>query len=186
MECLADLRPVERPEDDSRIELLLADADAGLRALLATRAIAAVAALRVLEAEDGAEAVRIGLQRRPQFALLDVNMPRLGGIEVAITLRELRPEMRIALHSGEPDAHRERAHEHRLLLFDKLHIERSIRWLGLQVQVPAQPARSLECSACGYGVVRSTAPERCPMCQMEGSWLDGRRRSPGRLAAEGW
>ena len=26
---------------------------------------------------------------------------------------------------------------------------------------------SLECSSCGYGIVRAAPPERCPMCQAE-------------------
>jgi tellurite resistance protein TerC len=30
---------------------------------------------------------------------------------------------------------------------------------------------SFECSACGYGVARSIPPERCPMCQQEGTWI---------------
>jgi CheY-like chemotaxis protein len=72
---------------------LIADADADVRSHLAWLAAGAVAALDVLEAEDGAEVVQIGLQRRPQLALLDVNMPRLGGIEVALTLRDLQPQI---------------------------------------------------------------------------------------------
>lgn len=34
----------------------------------------------------------------------------------------------------------------------------------------------LECSACGYGIVRSAPPERCPMCQSEDAWLYTSRR----------
>jgi rubrerythrin len=30
--------------------------------------------------------------------------------------------------------------------------------------------RSLECSSCGYGIARSTPPERCPMCQAVETW----------------
>ncbi len=26
-------------------------------------------------------------------------------------------------------------------------------------------------SACGYGIVRRAAPERCPMCLREGTWV---------------
>jgi hypothetical protein len=29
---------------------------------------------------------------------------------------------------------------------------------------------SLECSSCGYGIVRSAPPERCPMCQAVDAW----------------
>jgi CheY-like chemotaxis protein len=192
MERLAPLPFVERLEDEPRIELLLADDDAALRTLLAARAADVVAALRVVEAEDGAEAIRIGLERRPQLALLDVNMPRLGGMEAAITLRELRPQTRVALHSGDPRPHRERAREHRLPLFDKLDLDRSIRWLELQMRALAEPSRlartaptrDLECSVCGYGVVRSAPPERCPMCQTEGQWVHTRGRRVDQPATQ--
>jgi rubrerythrin len=30
---------------------------------------------------------------------------------------------------------------------------------------------SLECSVCGYGAARPAPPERCPMCQGEGTWI---------------
>src|SRR5205823_8062009 len=112
MESLAVLPPLPQLETEPRLELLLADDDAALRSLVAKRARDAIEALVVLEARDGAEAVQLGLQRRPQIALLDVEMPRLGGIEVALTLRELQPRMRLALYTGDPYAYRIRAREH--------------------------------------------------------------------------
>ena len=30
---------------------------------------------------------------------------------------------------------------------------------------------SLECSACGYGIVRAEGPERCPMCHAVAAWM---------------
>ena len=86
-------------DDKPRVRLLLADDHPPIRSLLAAFVRDTVDGIEVLVAMDGAEAVQLGLQQRPQIALLDVNMPRLGGIEVAITLRELRPQMRVALHT---------------------------------------------------------------------------------------
>jgi CheY-like chemotaxis protein len=157
------------------IRLLLADDDAPMRSLLASCARHMVEAIAVLEAKNGAEAIHLGLRQRPQTALLDLNMPRLDGIEVAITLRGLQPQMRLALQTADPHAHRDRARAHRLPLFDKLELDRALSWLEVQVQSCAadQPGpglpqkRSLECSACGYGISCSRAPERCPMCQAE-------------------
>jgi len=149
------------------VRLLLADDDARLRSLLVSRIRDADATLAILEAEDGAQAVQLGLQRRPQIALLDVNMPRLGGIETAITLQELRPEMRIALQTGDPVSHRDRARDLRLPLFDKLDFDAVLMWLQLRTL----QKRRLRCSACGYGIVRATPPERCPMCQGEQTWV---------------
>lgn len=179
METSAIVSPREERESDLRLSLLLADDDARLRSLLAARARDAVEELTVFEAEDGAEAVQVGLQQRPHLALLDVQMPRLGGIEAAITLRELHPQMRLALCTADPDAHRERARRQRLPLFDKLKVERALRWLELQGEacshppLRARPAQklSLECSVCGYGVSCSAPPERCPMCQHERTWI---------------
>jgi len=157
---------------ESRIHLLLADDDAGLRSLMATCVRDTVGSLTVLEAGNGAEALQIGLQREPQLALLDVNMPRLSGIDVALTLRELRPQTRIALHTADTAAHRHRAHECGLMLFDKLHLDRAFRWVELQAQACGEPTQVLECAACGYGVARSTPPDRCPMCQREETWVE--------------
>jgi CheY-like chemotaxis protein len=174
---MKSLAAVRQPDahGQPRVQLLLADDDPSLRALVAARACDVVDALVVLEAEDGPEAIQIGLQRAPQLALLDVNMPRLGGIDVAIALRELRPQMRLALHTTDPHTHRERARECRLPLFDKLDLDRVFGWLELQAQSfeprPLQQKRSLVCSACGYGIARSTPPARCPMCQREDTWI---------------
>jgi CheY-like chemotaxis protein len=172
-------------EDEPRIRLLLADDDASLRLVLAARVRDTAEALELFEAKDGVEAVQVGLQQRPQIALLDVNMPRLGGIEVAITLRELRPQMRVALQTADPRSHRDRARVHGLPLFDKLDLDDAVRWLESQAQAcrgmnVARP--TLECPSCGYGVVCSRPPERCPMCQGEDGWIQASR--PRRRGVE--
>jgi len=43
---------------------------------------------RVAEAADGAEAVRLTKQLRPQVIVLDLHMPRLGGIEATRLIRQ--------------------------------------------------------------------------------------------------
>jgi DNA-binding NtrC family response regulator len=164
---------------DEPVELLIADDDPTLRSLVASRARDAVDALVVYEAADGAEAIQIALQRRPQIALLDVNVPPLGGMQVALVLSELLPGLRLALHSGDPSAYGDDVRGFRLPLFDKLESEAALRWLTTQAEICAAHAArlsaaqklTLECSACGYGIARSTPPERCPMCQKEGTWV---------------
>lgn len=44
---------------------------------------------RVVEAEDGAEAVKAAGRERPRLVLLDLNLPVLDGLEVARRLRKL-------------------------------------------------------------------------------------------------
>lgn len=183
MESLA-VHPEQVQPDDEPIELLIAAADALLRSHVAACARDVVGSLAVYEAADGAEAIQIGLQRRPQIALLDVDMPRLGGIEVALVLRELLPGLRVALHAGDPSAQSEAARELCLPLFDRLESERAVGWLARQARSRASGRShrigsqklTLECSVCGYGITRSTPPERCPMCQSEGAWGRAARR----------
>src|SRR5207247_5908237 len=134
MQAVAALPQVERSQEEPDLALLLADDDPDARSHIAALVRERVEAFEVFEAADGAEAVQIGLQQRPQIALLDVAMPRLGGLEAALTLRELEPRMRLALRTSHPRADRERVREHRLPLFDKLDLDRAIAWLELQAQ----------------------------------------------------
>lgn len=184
MEVLAP-SPLPTGDREPGIRLLVADDDPPARSLFAALARETIGAIAVLEAADGAESIQLGLQERPEIALLDVNMPRLGGIEAAVTLRALHPRMRIALQTADPVVHRERAQEEQLLLFGKLELDRTIAWLQAQAEwfsraepePTALPKRSLVCASCGYGILRPRPPERCPMCQAEDAWVDARTRA---------
>jgi len=57
------------------------------------------------EAADGEEAVRLAVALRPRIAVLDVEMPRIGGIEAARRIRKASPETRIVALSMYADAH---------------------------------------------------------------------------------
>jgi CheY-like chemotaxis protein len=156
------------------IALLLADGDAVLRSVVAAAARGAAGDLVVLEAEDGAEAIQLALQERPQLALLDLDTACVGGLEVAVVLRELLPQLRLALYGANPHRHRECARRLGLPLFDKGDLGRATHWLSAQAagSTDPEPARklSLVCGGCGYGVCRATPPRRCPMCHGEGRW----------------
>ena len=173
------------------IRLLVADNDRLARSLLSSCARDTVEGIEVLEAEDGAEAIRVGLQLRPAIAFLDIDLPRLGGVEAAITLRELQPNMRIALQTADALAYRECVGTLPLPLFSKLQLDRSLAWLRTQVEwyTETQPEAgtpsklNLRCSGCGYGVLRSTPPQRCPMCQAENAWLRGPSRASAAVLA---
>jgi DNA-binding NarL/FixJ family response regulator len=47
------------------------------------------------EAADGIEAIELTREMRPDVLLLDLSMPRLGGIEVLTRLREELPQVRV-------------------------------------------------------------------------------------------
>jgi len=143
MQTLA-LPRTERATPEHATTLLLADDDVGIRTLVSASVHGATGGgrhgIEVLEAEDGAEAIQRGLQQRPQLALLEINMPRVGGIEVAVVLRELLPELRLALYSGDTGIHRERAQDLGLPLFDKSDLDRVTQWVSVHAAV--SPSRS--------------------------------------------
>jgi CheY-like chemotaxis protein len=124
------LHPVEAaPVTAENMTILIADDESSFRSFLALKLRDSVADVEVLEAIDGAEAVQLGLQQHPLIALLDVSMPRLGGVEAALTLRSLRPTMKIALQSGAAEEHRVRATDLGLPLFDKRDLEQPLAWV---------------------------------------------------------
>jgi CheY-like chemotaxis protein len=190
VEEIAALRRADADDHEPHVQLLVADGDAFARAQLALSVRDVVGDIVVLEADDGAGAIQLGLQQQPDIALLDIDMPRLGGIEAAITLRELQPQMRLGLQSADPPVHRERAQEHHLPLLNKLELDRTLAWLHGQVEWcietrlgPWAPKkRSFVCGVCGYGAMRVDAPDRCPMCHAERMWVETPWRRSGVLA----
>jgi CheY-like chemotaxis protein len=55
-------------------------------------------------ASSAEEALELVGDWSPDLAILDVILPKMNGIELAILLRERYPKCRIALASGHPDA----------------------------------------------------------------------------------
>ena len=56
------------------------------------------------EAGDGVEAIRMAREAKPDVAVVDISMPMLSGIDVAIELKKILPEIEIlivAMHEGE-------------------------------------------------------------------------------------
>jgi two-component system response regulator NreC len=78
-----------------KISILLADDHAilrrGVRMLLAAQRDFQV----VGEASNGADAVRLALQRRPDVALIDLSMPGMSGQEVIQRIRAAAPSVRV-------------------------------------------------------------------------------------------
>jgi CheY-like chemotaxis protein len=178
------------------ITVLIAEDDARVRALCAglLRVTAGVAS--VTEAEDGAEAVELARERRHDVAVLDLNMPRLDGIEAAARLHALQPSLRIALQSCDPELLQVRAGGLGLPLFDKLEFDRVMEWVERQAlggwgdEGAARLAafgltRDLRCGVCGYGIVVRPPPPRCPLCGRDGSWVGVRDSGSHPTVANG-
>ncbi len=83
------------------LRLIVADDDEGARALLRAVFEDGGGARVVGEAADGVEALALTLAHAPDLVLLDVHMPRLGGLEAAERIREAAPETAILLQTGE-------------------------------------------------------------------------------------
>jgi DNA-binding NarL/FixJ family response regulator len=88
----------------SPIRILLADdhtlVRAGIRSLLESIDEVEV----VAESGDGREALDLIAQHRPDVALLDVGMPGLNGLEVALRTPQASPKTRIVILSMHADA----------------------------------------------------------------------------------
>jgi two-component system chemotaxis response regulator CheY len=72
--------------------ILIVDDDASIRRLIATT-LEDVSGYRLEEASDGDEAVVLALDALPEIVFLDLEMPRVGGIE---TCRRMRSEPALA------------------------------------------------------------------------------------------
>ena len=59
------------------------------------------AGFRVLAAYDGWMALEKAARCRPDYLLSDVLMPKMNGVELAITIRKMYPSTRITLFSGQ-------------------------------------------------------------------------------------
>ena len=117
--------------------ILIVDDDAGIRRLIATT-LEDVSGYRMSEAGDGEEAVERARQVQPSIVFLDIDMPRLNGIE---TCRRLKSEpatadATIVMLTGDSDHDAERAARHAgadLFLtkpFSPLHLLRLVDRIG--------------------------------------------------------
>ncbi|HUA47613.1 MAG TPA: response regulator [Solirubrobacteraceae bacterium] len=94
--------------------VLIVDDDEFIRKLIATT-LEDVAGFELHEAADGLEAIEVARRERPSLVFLDVDMPRLNGIDTCRRLREDDPAgertivMLTAAHGDSVEAEAEQA-----------------------------------------------------------------------------
>ena len=105
------LLPVAEPMMAHSLRVLMADDHpivlAGMKALVAADPDLDV----VGEARDGRAALQLAKELRPDTAVLDIGMPGLNGLEVALALRTEAPEIRVIILT----VHEDRAYLRQLL-----------------------------------------------------------------------
>jgi DNA-binding NarL/FixJ family response regulator len=87
------------------VRVLVADDSAGVRELLVLLLNMESAFTVVGEARDGVTAVALAERLQPDLVILDVNMPRLDGIEALPRVRDASPGSRVVIFSGPNDDH---------------------------------------------------------------------------------
>jgi two-component system, NarL family, response regulator DesR len=118
----------ETPEPRG-VRVLVADDEEGVRSLFAALLRQAAGVSSVLEVEDGADAVRVGQEAGVQVAVLDLNMPRVDGLEAALKLAALQPSIGLALHSSDLRTLRKRASGVGIALFERYEFGSLVAWV---------------------------------------------------------
>ena len=84
-----------------KTRLLVVDDDPAVRRVI--KRMLEGAEREILEAANGAEALRLVSERHPDLVLLDIHMPRMGGIAALSAIARAHPEVAVIMVSGDDD-----------------------------------------------------------------------------------
>ncbi|MFH2203549.1 MAG: response regulator [Elusimicrobiota bacterium] len=85
----------------NRKRILIVDDEATIRRVLSR--LLAGSGHEIMTAEDGREALEMIQQRPPDLVLLDINMPRLGGMRLLELVKKIRPGLPVIMVTGVDD-----------------------------------------------------------------------------------
>lgn len=80
--------------------ILVVDDDSFVRSIIKKILLKANSGFEIIEAADGVEALEYAKNRRPDVAIVDVVMPRMGGEELSRHLKGLYPDLPIIVLTG--------------------------------------------------------------------------------------
>jgi two-component system, chemotaxis family, chemotaxis protein CheY len=80
--------------------ILLVDDDRPLR--VAIRTVLVAKGHRVVEAQDGREAIQRCETEKPDLVVTDIQMPEIDGLGLVMALRRLRPHIPVVVMTGVP------------------------------------------------------------------------------------
>ena len=129
------------------LRVLIVDDEADIREMLTD--LLAAEGYDVGTAGDGATALKSVVERRPDLVLLDVDMPRLRGVEALVAIRELAPDTKVIMMSGKADVEEAKrslasgAFDYINKPFDLAYLAQAIRTalLGVECLADDQPQR---------------------------------------------
>jgi CheY-like chemotaxis protein len=84
------------------MKILIVEDNQAMRRLI--RGVVSEVTTEVLECEDGADALAMYVQHRPDWVLMDIRMPRLNGIEAVRQIVAADPQARIVIVTNYDDA----------------------------------------------------------------------------------
>lgn len=84
-----------KPRGEKRVRVMIVDDHAAIRRALRTLLSPEEQVEIVAEAENGAEAIRLANEFRPEVILMDVAMPVIDGIDATRRIKALHPEVRV-------------------------------------------------------------------------------------------
>jgi DNA-binding NtrC family response regulator len=157
--------PIEPPRTAGQV--LVIDDEPGVRQLLTE--LLTKDGHQVRSAADGLDGLRAIMTATPDAVLLDVTMPRLGGIEALEAIRSLEPTIQVVMISGGTDIDVAKAaldggaFDYVPKPFDPRHVRQVIQWALLMRSLDAEAESQRRPGPSGWargGACRLTTPAR--------------------------
>jgi two-component system response regulator EvgA len=126
--------------------VLIVDDHPALRLVIRAQLMQVLGVAEVIEADNGQTAVELTRQYMPDLAILDLDIPRINGLDVIPRLRLVHPEIRVLILSG-----------HDAATFVQRAVRAGAQGFVSKSQDMKEIMRSVEAVLSGYSVFPMTA-----------------------------